>query len=221
MSTVPKEVVTEHFPAYATRQSINRFLALHELFQISKSTKGSIVECGVFMGTSLFSFAHFSAIYEPSNFHREIIGFDTFDGFPSWSDEDRFDESRGVFKPSHDSFSELSAAAMAFQKNHYEEEKKKIHLMKGDAKETIPRFLEENRHFVCSLLFLDFDLYEPTRVALEHFLPRIPRGGVVAFDEVHHPLWPGETEALNQVLGIGNVELRHFNFNPDISYAIL
>ena len=46
------------------------------------------------------------------------------------------------------------------------------------------------------MLFLDFDLYEPTRVALEHFLPRMPNGAVLAFDELDNPLWPGETLAM-------------------------
>ena len=47
-----------------------------------------------------------------------------------------------------------------------------------------------------SLLFLDFDLYEPTKAALEQFVPRMPRGAVLAFDELDNPIWPGETKAL-------------------------
>ena len=31
---------------------------------------------------------HLSAIYEPTNYLREIIGFDTFEGFPEISVED-------------------------------------------------------------------------------------------------------------------------------------
>ena len=39
----------------------------------------------------------------------------------------------------------------------------KVQLIRGDAQETIPVFVEENPHVVVSLLFLDFDLYEPTK----------------------------------------------------------
>ena len=50
-----------NFAVYANRQDVNRFLALHELFKLQMPVKGSIVECGVFLGQSLFLFAHFSS----------------------------------------------------------------------------------------------------------------------------------------------------------------
>ena len=46
------------------------------------SLKGSVVECGVNLGGGIFSWAHFSSILEPYNYHRKIIGFDTFLGIP-------------------------------------------------------------------------------------------------------------------------------------------
>lgn len=220
-SPLPDIHKVANFSVYAYRQDINRFLALHELFNIQIPVKGSIVECGVFLGQSLFSFAHFSGIYEPANYHRQVIGFDTFDGFPDWDSKDAFDPIRGIFKPNFDSFTELDNASRAFQKNHYLEGEEKIRLIKGDAKDTIPTFLEDNQHFMCSLLYLDFDLYQPTKIALEHFLPRMPKGAVVAFDEIHNPHWPGETRALMDTIGIPNLEIRNFPFNPNISYAIL
>jgi len=68
-------------------------------------------------------------------------------------------------------------------------------MIKGDATKTIPDFLSKNRHLMVSLLFLDFDLYEPTKVAIQQFLPRMPKGAVLAFDELDNPIWPGETQA--------------------------
>ena len=213
--------IAANFPVYANRQDVNRFLALHELFKLQLPVKGSIVECGVFTGSSLFSFAHFSGIYEPANYHREIVGFDTFEGFPIWSAEDEFDPSRGIFKPSIDSFFELSEATKAFQKNHYLEGVDKIRLIKGNVIETIPEFLINNKHFICSMLYLDLDVYEPTKVAIQSFLPRMPKGSVLVFDEIHNSHWPGETQALVDTVGISNLEIRNFPFNPNISYAIL
>lgn len=69
--------------------------------------------------------------------------------------------------------------------------------------ETGPAFVEANPHLIVSLLFLDFDLREPTSKALELFLPRMPAGAVVAFDEVNDLEWPGETLAL-----LDNINLR-------------
>jgi len=68
---------------------------------------------------------------------------------------------------------------------------------------------------------MDFDLYEPSKVALENFLPRMPKGALLVFDEIHNSHWPGETEALVDVIGINNVEIRNFPFNPNISYIVL
>ena len=42
----------------------------------------------------------------------------------------------------------------------------KVQLVKGDATKTIPKFIKTNPHIVVSLLFLDFDLYKPTKTAL-------------------------------------------------------
>ena len=51
----------------------------------------------------------------------------------------------------------------------------KIELVEGDACKTIPDYVLENEHSLISLLYLDFDLYEPTKIALETFIPRMPK----------------------------------------------
>ena len=74
---------------------------------------------------------------------------------------------------------------------------------------------------VVSLLFLDFDLYEGTKAALDHFLPRMPRGAIVAFDELDNPLWPGETRAMLEVFDKHRFQLRRLPFDPYIGYAVI
>ena len=71
-----------------------------------------------------------------------------------------------------------------------------------------------------SLLFLDFDLYEPTAKALELFLPRMPAGAVLAFDQLHAAEWPGETQALLDRVDVSRLQLRRFAFSS-ISYAVV
>ena len=36
---------------------------------------------------------------------------------------------------------------------------------------------------IVSLLYLDMDIYEPTKVALKELLPRMAKGSIIAFDE--------------------------------------
>ena len=81
-------------------------------------------------------------------------------------------------------------------------------------------FIETNPHVLISLLFLDFDLFEPTKVALENFYDRIPKGGVIAFDELDNPLWPGGTQAMLQFFEKESLEIRRLPFDPYIGFAI-
>ena len=68
---------------------------------------------------------------------------------------------------------------------------------------------------------MDVDLFEPTKIALEQFVPRMPRGAVLAFDELDNPMWPGETLALLSTLGIRSLRLQRLEWDPYISFAIL
>ncbi|GAB2904038.1 hypothetical protein GCM10027202_36390 [Microvirgula curvata] len=51
-----------------------------------------------------------------------------------------------------------------------------VELVKSDFTQTAAQYLEANPHTIISLLYLDFDLYEPTKKALELFLLRMPKG---------------------------------------------
>jgi hypothetical protein len=97
----------------------------------------------------------------------------------------------------------------------------KVKLIKGDAVKTIPKFIDDNPHLMVSLLFLDFDLYEPTMAALEHFVPRMPKGAVIAFDELDNPLWPGETQAMVEFCKNHKLRLRRLDFDPYVGFAVI
>ncbi|MBB2944343.1 hypothetical protein FB565_004072 [Actinoplanes lutulentus] len=207
---------------YARRAQVTRFAALYELFKLALPVKGSIVECGVFRGASFMTFAQLSAALEPTNLTRRIYGFDSFGGFPSVAEQDRpqTTEVRAGDLAS-DSYDELNRLLEVYDTDRFLGHLPKARLIRGDVTTTIPAFVAENPHLVISLLFLDLDLYEPTRVALQQLLPRMPRGAVLAFDELDNPLWPGETAAVLDEIGLNHLELRRFDFDPYIGYAVL
>ncbi|MEW6277015.1 MAG: TylF/MycF/NovP-related O-methyltransferase [Candidatus Eremiobacterota bacterium] len=218
----PLSVKLDNFPKYCRLQALTRFMVRHELFRRVVGVKGSIVECGVFRGGGLMAWANLSAILEPANFMRRIYGFDTFEGFPSTSEADRSKHNRiATGQLASSSHEELKTLIQAFDQNRYLGHMPKVELIKGDAGETIPRFVQEHPHLAVALLYMDFDLYEPTLVALEHFLPRMPRGAILAFDELDHPAWPGETLAALHKVGLRNLRLRRFNYDPYVAYARL
>ena len=78
----------ENFTKYVPRQKLTEFIAKYEVFKKIIDVQGSIIECGVFHGGGLMAFAQLSAIFEPVNHKRKIIGFDTFSGFAHLSSED-------------------------------------------------------------------------------------------------------------------------------------
>jgi hypothetical protein len=216
------ETKLENFPKYVRRQHLKRFLAMYEIFKLILPVKGSIVECGVFRGFSVMAWAKLSTILEPENLTRKIYGFDSFGGFPSVSEEDR--TSAGVAAPGDfqtSSYEELQELVRLYDQDRFLGHMNKVELIRGDASKTIPEFLEKNTHLLVSLLFLDFDLYEPTKVALEQLVPRMPKGAVLAFDELDNPIWPGETKALLDSLAVNRLKLRRLEWDPYIGYAIL
>jgi len=120
-----------------------------------------------------------------------------------------------------DSYEELSKVIDVYDSDRFLGHIPKVKLVRGDVVETIPAFITENQHLVVSMLFLDMDLYEPTVSALTNFLPRMPKGSILAFDELDNPIWPGETLAACEEVGLGRLELRRFDFDPYIAYAVL
>ncbi len=216
------ETKLENFPKYVRRQHLKRFLALYELFKMVLRTKGSIVECGVFRGFSLMSWAKLSSILEPENLTRRVYGFDTFDGFPSVTEMDRSaagDAAAGDFQGS--SYDELQELIQLYDQDRFLGHISKVQMIRGDATKSIPKFVAENSHLLVSLLFLDMDLYEPTKAALDHFLPRMPKGAVLAFDELDNPIWPGETTAFLEKLNINRFKVQRLEWDPYIGYVVL
>ena len=162
----------EAFPRFSSKRSVARFLCRHELFKKVLDVNGAVVECGVFNGAGLFTWAQLSNVYEPVNYNRKVIGFDTFEGFPSVSDRDGDDFGRGDLRGESRELLELSIEK--FNAERHLSHIPLIELVQGDFLATGPRYVADNPHLLVSLLYLDFDLYEPTKAALEVFLPRMP-----------------------------------------------
>lgn len=218
----------ENFPKYVPRQNLARFMARYELFKLVKEIQGSIVECGVLFGGGLLSFAKLSAILEPYNFQRRVIGFDTFDGFPEIAEEDLkgLPERKSLHLKKHgfaaqSAYDDILEAVAIFDQSRFLNHFPKVDVVRGDFNVTGPGYLVDHPHLIVSLLYLDFDIYAPTKKALEVFLPRVPKGGIVVFDELNEEAFPGETLAVMEHLELNSLRIRRFDFEPRISYAII
>jgi hypothetical protein len=210
-----------NFTLYMPRQDLTNFLVRYEIFRRVLEIQGSIIECGVLHGGGLMAWAQFSAIFEPTNHQRRIVGFDTFSGFPKLSQQDRLSESTQA-RPGGlavDSFHHLQQCVALFDRNRFVGHVPKVELVRGDATKTIPQYLEENPQLIVSLLYLDFDIYGPTLAALKHFLPRMPKGAIIAFDELNLKDWRGESIAVLETLKLRDYRIERFPFGSVVSFA--
>ena len=206
-----------NFPLWIPRQNLTTFLVKARIFQEILNIHGSIIECGVGFGGGLMSFAHFSAIFEPTHHVRKVLGFDSFAGFPSVSQHDT--ACPGMMKV--DSKYEIEACVKLFDQNRAIGHIPKVELIKGNAAETIPRYVKDHPYLVVALLYLDFDLWEGTKIAIEQFRPLMPKGSIIAFDELAMAEWPGETVAVKESLGLSSLHLERCSFGSTICWAKL
>lgn len=216
LDEVSPSLVADSPYIYADRRDVALSLTRIHLFEKILSVQGSVVECGVHRGNSLMLYYHLSSIFEPSAVNRKIIGFDTFEGFPGTSQKDPEGIPDGHLADT--SLSHLEQWIRLQDNNRPIGHVPKVELVKGDARETIPEYVNANPHLIIALLYLDFDLYEPTLVALKNLLPLVPKGGVVGFDQVNQRKWAGETLAFKESLEISNVNLRKFSYDAHVSY---
>src|SRR5579871_258469 len=210
-----------NFSLYSPRQDVTNFLIRYEIFKRVIGIQGSIIECGVLQGGGLMAWAQFSAILEPTNHQRRIVGFDTFKGFPQLSEQDHASDSRedrlgGLAVESYD---HLKECVELFDLNRFVGHVPKVELVRGDATKTIEQYVTENPQLIVSLLYLDFDIYEPTLAALEQFVPRMPKGAIIAFDELNSKDWRGESVAVLKSLDLNKYKVERFPFGSLISFA--
>lgn len=207
------------------RQQLARLLAQWSVYQKAREIHGSIVDCGVAFGASTLAWANFIATTDPYCHSKRVIAFDTFEGFPALDEADNGPESGqglgrvgGMAAPLDE---EIAALAALHDTNRPISHIPRVELVKGDACKTIPAYVAANRHLVISLLSLDFDLYQPTRVALDCFLPLMPRGAVVLFDEANCKDWPGESVALKESGLLSRGRLLRCEYTSTTSYMVL
>jgi hypothetical protein len=206
---------------FATRQVVSEMAVRFELFRQIREVSGAIVECGVAHGNNLMLFSHLSAVMEPYAINRRIVGFDTFSGFRSLGGRgDPTDISESDFSDTseHTIRKAIELADMNRAAGHM----LRTEIVKGNAVDTIPQYVAAHPELTIALLYLDFDLYEPTKVALQNMLPLVCKGGIVAFDEFNYDKFAGETVAAKEVINdISKVALRRFPFDPFIAYYIV
>lgn len=220
-SPIPEEELVHNLGLYLNRQTLSRILFFHELYIKALNIHGVIMEFGVRWGQTLSLFSSFRGIYEPYNYLRKIIGFDSFSGFPSTAQQDGSLINSGDYNVSPDYEEYLSKLLTYHQSESPISHKTKFELVKGNAIETVPKYLAEHPETIIALAYFDFDIYEPTKEVLKAIKPHLTKGSVIGFDELCMHEFPGETIALKEELGLSNYSIKRVPYNPTTSYLIV
>jgi hypothetical protein len=146
---------------------IGKFLNHLEVYKKILELPGDILEFGVYKGTSIVRLLSFRNLLENET-SRKVFGFDIYGKFPDSleleSDREfvqRFENAGGFG---------ISKKELEF---HLENKGfKNFELIQGDILKTIPEFLAKSQSRKISLLHIDVDVYEPTKVILENLWKR-------------------------------------------------
>ncbi len=208
---------------FVKRQELSKILFLQHLYQKILDKQGSIVEFGVRWGQNLVTLTNLRGIYEPYSHGRRILGFDTFSGFMNTHSADG---EHGIIKEGAFSVTQgyevyLEQVLKAHQNESPLNHINKNFIFKGDATVQFRKYASEHPELIVALAYFDFDIYQPTKECLELLLPLMPKGGVIAFDELTDPQFPGETVAFKEIFKLRDCTLYKNPFGGIQSYIIL
>ncbi|MBI3185471.1 MAG: crotonobetainyl-CoA--carnitine CoA-transferase [Myxococcales bacterium] len=194
---------------------------MDELYRRIVNVPGVIVEFGVWWGANLALFESLRAVYEPYNFTRSIIGFDTFEGHTSTSPQDGTvaAEAAERYRLRNDYPDYLGEVLKYHRRENPMGHLTRQEVIKGDAGDGLERYLEEHPETIVALAYFDMQLYEPTKRCLELIRPRMTRGSVIAMDELNSSEFPGETIAFAETIGLDGLRLRRSRYLPDRTYG--
>jgi len=174
---------------------------------------GDIVECGVWRGGNLILAAK---LVNNDKQLRKIWGFDTFSGMTEPTIFDTFSDGTHVSHILNDSVKEENTKNIhAFvSKNQVLSNLKTnsvdhlIQLVEGRVEETLLN--ESNLPVSISILRLDTDWYESTKIELEILYPRLKRGGVCIIDDYGH--YSGAKKAVDEYFGIHKPWMHYIDY---------
>jgi len=219
-SPIPSSELNANLALYLRRQDLSRILFVHELYQKIVGIHGVIMEFGVRWGANLSLLTSLRGIYEPYNYSRKIIGFDTFEGFAGSSATDG-KHAEGDYSVSAGYETQLAELLTIHETFSPIPQIRKHELVKGDVRKSLPAWLEKNPQALVALAYFDMDIYEPTKVALEKLKPRLHKGSILVFDELCCPDFPGETTAVMEMLDLKALVLRRHPHQPFCSWVEL
>lgn len=220
---LPADEILANLGLFLTSKNLARILFFCEMYKKIIGRHGVIMEFGVRWGQTLSLLSALRGIFEPFNRHRKIVGFDTFTGFRGVSAKDGGKSAckKGSFSVSENYESYLQELLVLQEALNPMAHLRRFELVKGDAVRTIPKYFKAHPETMVSLAIFDFDIYTPTKAALKAVKPCLSKGSILVFDELCDDIFPGETVALKETLGLRGLKVQRLPMASRLSYIEL
>ena len=221
-SPLPTEELLINTGLYTRSSALSKFFFFGEIYERIINIPGNIMVFGTWWGQDVVLLHNLRAIFEPYNFTRKVIGFDTFTGYPTPSDKDTLSDTlkEGAYTTSANYLDHLNELLDYHEKENIMSHIHKFELVKGDILKTLPEYCESNPHELISLIYIDVAMYEPTKAILENCIPSLVKVSVIVFDELNAKEYPGETVALKESGLLSKCEVIRSRFLPDRTLLI-
>jgi len=222
-SPIPHNEILGNLSLYLTRSSLSQILFMSQMYSKILDVHGIVIEFGNRWGRNLALFSTLRNIFEPHNYGRRVIGFDSYEGFPAVSAQDGENAAAkaGALSVPPDYQDYLNDLLELHQRLSPRPDLRRFETIKGDVQTTLPTYLENHPETVVALAYFDMDLYGPTKAALKAIAPHLVKGSVIGFDELCLGEFPGETAALREVLDLSEHAVVRTPYSGHQSYIVM
>ena len=204
--------IENNFYLKSDKSRLKKSVCQFDVFKKSLNVPGSIIECGVFKGSSLIRFLTFRDMFKSTR-KKKVFGFDPFGKFPI----PKIVEDK-KFAAKHDKGTGLGISEKKLKKYLVKKKFKNFSLVKGDLLKTLNKFLKKNKKLKISFLHLDMDVYEPTKFALENLYTRVTKNGIILIDDFYGV--KGATLATRQFIKKNNLKIENLNYDKRLSFIV-
>lgn len=219
----PQELLYSQLTLYLGRQELSRLMALSDIYRKHVvHSNGVLFEFGACYGRTSALLSNFRGIFEPYNFTRKLVVFDTFSGLLGASEKDGSHElARDGKYSAGEGYETHLAQVLAYHESEAPiSHVSKTEIIKGDAAPALAEYLARHPETVLALAYFDFDIHAPTKAALEMLTPHLTKSSVLVFDQLNCPEYPGETIALAEVFGLNRCRIHRSPLTPWMSFVL-
>lgn len=192
-SSFNKELIKD-FSKYTMTSNMKIFSLIKAFEYIHKfQIAGDFVECGVYTGGNIMIL---KKLIEKNNLKKKIYAYDTFEGMTSPTSNDiKIDGTVASEKILiKDNWSSCSLEKVKKNFTEMNLELDNIQFIKGKVEDTLK--ISENLPNKISILRLDTDFYESTKMELKYLYPLIVDGGILIIDD--YGSWLGSKKATDE-----------------------